>query len=112
MREPSAGIFRGCLRLKCPPEGRPEPTLPRHGGQRTPARWLELVTGIPRGHCICLGDDPAGKQPEPRIFDHAVEVPGSIQPVARLVVLLQLPLLDLLPAPPAGRPMKSVPSLK
>src|SRR6202034_230909 len=34
----------------------------------------------------------------------ALEAPGAVELVARLVILLQLPLLDLLPAPPGRAP--------
>jgi hypothetical protein len=44
-------------------------------------------------------DDPTRKQPELGVFDHAIEVPGPIQLVTGLVILMLFPIVVLLPAP-------------
>ncbi len=54
-----------------------------------------------------MRDEPAREQSELDILDHAVEIPGAIQLVAGLVILLRFPFLDLLPAP-AGRPADEI----
>src|SRR5262249_26014759 len=68
-------------------------------GERALTRRLELIARFPAWHGIGLCDQPRRHHVELRVLDHAVEVPAAIEPVAGLMVFLELPLLDLLPSP-------------
>src|SRR5215831_3733494 len=52
--------------------------------ERLLARRLELVARNPAGELIGIGDHDADREAEPRVVDHAVEVPVGADLVARL----------------------------
>src|SRR3984893_6006438 len=80
----------------------PRQLLARQGAECPLASRLELIAGLPRRHDIGLRDEPRGQHIELRVLNHAVEVPAAVELVGRLMVFLQLPLLDLRAAPVCG----------
>src|ERR1700730_17646209 len=85
----------------------PRELLAGQGAECLLARRFELIAGLPRRHAIGLRDEPRGQHIELRVLNHAVEVPAAVELVGRLMVFLQLPLLDLRAAP-ARRPADDV----
>src|SRR5215469_7233004 len=85
----------------------PAVLLAARGGQRALACRLELIARFPARHGLGLGDQPCRQHVQLCVLDHAVKVPAAVEPVRRLMVLLELPLLDLL-ASPAGWPVDEV----
>src|ERR1700716_1454058 len=76
--------------------------LAGQGAECLLARRFELIAGLPRRHGIGLRDEPRGQHVELRVLNHALDVPAAVELVGRLMVFLQLPLLDLLAAPVRG----------
>ena len=58
-------------------------------------RWME-ETEHEYFRSLGLSDEPAGLETQRGVFDHAVEVPGGVDLIRRLVILLRLPRFDLL----------------